>query len=93
MTINTSHTIKYQPGYFSGKSYYAKDGFYNKDGTLLISGPATVYKTESFHTGYLQLSGSGGAKTTDSSTTLTFDPGSDPTVTVTTDKKTFLVKT
>lgn len=91
MTINTNHSITYQPGYYSnGKySYY---GFYNKNGDKIIDGPVTVYKASDIHTGYLQLSGPGGSKTTDSATTLTFNPGSDPTVTVETDTKTFLVK-
>lgn len=76
------------------KKYTNANGFYNKTGTLVIPGPATVY-TGTWHTGYLKFATSGGAMTLDGDKgqrSISFSSGSNPTVSATTEKKTVLAQ-
>ena len=94
-TINNNATIIYQPGYWDNfKRHTSNDGFYNKAGTKVIPGPATVY-TGTYHSGYLKFVVNGGAMTLDGDKgqrSIAFTAGSTPTVTANTQTKTVLAQ-
>ena len=94
-TISNDATITYRPGYWENmKKYTNADGFYNKTGTKVIPGPATVY-SGTWHTGYLKFATSGGAMTLDGDKgqrSISFSAGSNPTVTENTETKTVLAQ-
>lgn len=94
-TVNNDATITYQPGYWENrKAYSNQDGFYNKSGTKVISGPVTVY-TGTYHTGYLSIGVSGGRvllNGDNGAKMISFDAGSSPTVTPVEETKVFLTQ-